>query len=138
MVRGLLIALSLVLFAGCSGDDLNRKETVPVTGEVFVDGKPGDGVMIKFHPEGGMDTAQPTETRARVNTDGKFEAGTYEISDGATLGKHTLTFTWPKLNRISMTFDGDNLKGRYADPKKSKYTVSVESGKPVDLGRIDL
>lgn len=137
MIRGLVI-LSMAVFVGCSGDDPNRKETMSVVGEVYVNGEPGEGVMIKFHPEGGMDTAQPTETKSMVNADGKFAAGTYAVDDGATLGKHALTFTLPKLNRISMTFGGDELKGRYADPQKSTHTVTVESGKPIDLGRIDL
>ena len=132
---GLLV---LLLLLGCSKEDRNWKETVPVTGEIYVKGKAAEGVHVTFHPEGGLDTTQPTETKAMTGKDGKFAASTYEVGDGATLGVFRLTFTWPKLNQISMTFDGDTFKGRYSKPERSKHTITVKSGEPIDLGRIEL
>lgn len=131
---GLLLAVVVV---GC-GDDRNWKETVPVTGEVLVDGSPADGVKIDFNPVAGIDQAQPTQSTAFTDPQGKFEASTYEVGDGVPPGEYQITFTWPKLNKISMTFDGDDLKGKYSDPKKSKFALTVESGTPVDMGRIEL
>lgn len=139
LVRSYILVLSILAsFTGCQGDDPNWKETIPVTGEVFVGGKAAEGVMVKFVPTAGMDTAQPTETNAMTDDKGKFSASTYQLGDGAPAGEYRLTFTWPKLNKMSMSFDGDSLKGKYEDPKKSEHTLNVQSGSPVDLGRIDL
>lgn len=126
----------LSMLSGCS--DRNWKETVSLVGQVYVDDKPAEGARIEFHPVGGLDTAQPTVTAATVNKDGSFAASTYEVGDGVPPGEYQLSFTWPKLNPISMTFEGDKLNGRYADPAKTDVKMTVESGKPLDLGRIDL
>lgn len=127
------------LLAGCGGNDRNWKETIPVSGSVMVDGKPAEGVMVVFHPEGGMDTAQPTETKSMTDKEGKFVATTYEVGDGAPPGAYKVTLTWPKLNTISMSFDGDKFKGKYAKPDRSKFEVEVTSGgEPVDMGVIEL
>lgn len=128
----------LFLLSGCSGRPSDWKETVPVTGVVYVDGKPAEGVQVIFHPDGGMDKEQPTETKAMSDKEGNFAASTYELADGAPLGSYTLTIEWPKLNTISMTFDGDQLGGKYAKVEKSEWKINVESGKPIDLGQIDL
>ncbi|MFK7736498.1 MAG: hypothetical protein AB8B50_10735 [Pirellulaceae bacterium] len=133
-----LMLLATFLSAGCSQTDPNRKETVEVSGEVYVAGKPVEGVMVGFHAESGLDKAQPTNTKALTNADGKFSASTYEVGDGAPLGKYQVTFTWPKLNKISMTFDGDQFKGKYDKPEKSRFTIDVQSGQTVDMGRIEL
>ncbi len=130
--------LGWVVAAGCGGDDRNWKETVPVTGVITVNGKPAEGVHVVFHPVGGMDQAQPTETKAITDKDGKFAASTYVLGDGVPPGEYTLTFSWPQLNMISMAFEGDKLKGKYDKPAKSQHKVTVESGKPLDLGTIDL
>lgn len=134
----ILVFSMMVGLVGCRGDDRNWKETIPVTGEVFVGGKAAEGVMVKFVPTAGMDTAQPTETNAMTDDKGKFAASTYQLGDGAPAGEYRLTFTWPQLNKMSMSFDGDSLKGKYEDPKKSDYTINVQSGSPVDLGRFEL
>ncbi|RMF43230.1 MAG: carboxypeptidase regulatory-like domain-containing protein [Planctomycetota bacterium] len=127
-----------VLVVGCNGNDRNWKETVPVTGVITVNGQPAEGVHVTFHPAGGMDQAQPTETKAITDKEGKFAASTYVLGDGAPPGEYTLTFSWPKLNTISMAFEGDKLKGKYDQPGKSQHKIVVESGQPLDLGTIDL
>lgn len=137
IMRSALLTLVLVI-AGCSGNDRNWKETIPVIGEVYVDGKPTEGVMITFHPNSGMDQAAPTETTAMTDAAGKFAASTYAVADGAPAGDYKLTFKLPKLNKISMTFDGDAFKGSYANPDKTDFSVQVVSGSPLDLGRIEL
>lgn len=104
----------------------------------MVDGEPAEGVMIAFHPDGGMDKEQPTETKAMTDKEGKFAASTYEISDGAPVGSYTLTIEWPTLNKISMSFSGDKLGGKYAKVDKSQWKIDVASGTPVDLGNIEL
>ncbi|MCA9126209.1 MAG: hypothetical protein KDB22_03950 [Planctomycetales bacterium] len=138
---GKQVALASWLLAsvvGCTSDDRNWKETIPVTGTIFVDGAAAEGVMLTFHPAGGMDKTQPTETTAMTDSEGQFKASTYEVGDGAPVGEYTVTFEWPKLNAVSMRFEGDKFKGKYAKLEKSTYRITVESGKPVDMGRLDL
>ncbi len=136
--KKLVSFLLLAAVAGCSSKDPNRKETVPVTGTILVNGEPASGVHVTFHPDAGIDTAQPTETKAIAGEGGVFKATTYDVGDGATLGKFKLTFTWPKLNPVSMAFSGDSLGGRYDDPDKSEYEIEVTSGNPIELGQIEL
>lgn len=133
-----LVVLLPVALAGCSGPDRNWKETIPVSGIVMVDGEAAEGVMINFHPSGGMDTEQPTETKGLSSKDGSFKASTYEMGDGAPEGQYQVTFAWPKLDKISMSFSGDKLKGRYSKPAKSEFKIDVVSGQPVDMGTIEL
>ena len=137
-MRVWIVSLLLLSCMGCGDDGRNWKETIPVNGEIYVDGQPADGVLLKFHPVGGMDTAQPTETTGMTNAEGKFSASTYEPGDGAPEGKYQVTFTWPKLNTMSMAFEGDKLKGKYNSPEKSGQVVEVVAGTPVDMGRIEL
>lgn len=134
----LWVVLLVCLLVGCGGRDPNRKETVPVTGLVTVNGSPAQGVMVMFHPIAGMDKAQPTVTKSITDDQGKFSAATYELNDGVPPGEYKLTFTWGKFNTISMSFDGDQLKGKYADPKTSEHKAIVLSGKPSDLGTFNL
>ncbi len=133
-----LSALSAFACMGCSSRNPNWKETIPVSGQVYADGQPAEGVTVTFHPVTGMDKAQPTVSASLTDPEGKFAASTYEVGDGIPVGEYQVTFTWGTLNRVSMTFDGDKFKGRYKDPEKSETKVSVVSGSPVDLGRIDL
>ncbi|MCR9296293.1 MAG: hypothetical protein NXI32_26580 [bacterium] len=130
--------LSLVFVLGCESRNPNWKEVTPVTGVVMADGKPAEGVNVFFNPVEGIDTVQTTITKGMTDPEGKFSASTYELNDGAPEGEYKLTFKWQKLNPISMTFDGDKFNGRYADEKKSEYSVTVTSGPPLDLGVFEL
>lgn len=123
----------------CTKTDPSRKETVPVRGEVYVDGQPGAMVQVQCHPLEGMDLGQPTITQAVTGNDGKFQLATYEAEDGVPLGEYKLTFVWQDFSMISAGFSGpDKLKSRYADLDKSEIALTVEKGKPIDLGRIEL
>lgn len=134
----LFMVLIGFLLSGCSSRDPNRKETFPVTGEVYADGVVAEGVTVELHPVGGIDKAQPTMTSTMTDAEGKFAASTYEQGDGAPEGEYIVTFKWGQLNRMSMSYDGDKFKGKYSDPKKSEFRVSVVAGSPADMGRIEL
>lgn len=140
-MRSLVIGLlGLCCLASCQKKDPNRKETFPLTGQVYVDGEvPDSPITVKCHPVGGMDKQNPTVSSAFTEEDGKFSISTYEKSDGIPAGDYILTFYWGKRNLVSMGYGGpDKLKGRYKDPKTSKIRVTVKAGEPTDLGRIDL
>ena len=73
-------------------------------------------------------------------TDGerKFALATYEAGDGLPNGTYKLTFVWEEVSLVFQTKKIDQLGGAYADPKKSEISVTVDGGKKVDLGTIDL
>ena len=135
----LLAAGASVLLASCSQEDPNRKQTFPVTGEVYVDGKAAAELAVTCHDVKGLDTKNPTMSIGRTDNQGKFQISTYTQADGVPEGEYALTFVWGQLNRFSNTYGGpDKLRDRYADPKNSAKRFKVEKGKPNDLGRIDL
>ena len=139
---GVRVALSVGLLAtaiGCGGDD-GRKQVIPVSGVVMIDGEPAAGVSIKAHNVAGFDTENTTVTSGITDTKGKFSLSTYEQGDGAPEGKYQLTFTWKPMNVLSMRYDGpDRLRGRYEDPAASQVVVETSAAEgPVDLGTIEL
>jgi hypothetical protein len=134
----LLLLLGVAPFAGCESRNPNWKETIPVSGVVLADGQPAEGVTVRFVPVGEVDRDNYTESQSMTDPEGKFAASTYELGDGIPEGEYKLTFTWGKLNPVSMVFEGDKFKGRYRDPAKSEYSVTVSPDSPVDLGTIEL
>ncbi|QDV27811.1 carboxypeptidase-like regulatory domain-containing protein [Aureliella helgolandensis] len=128
----------LALALGCADPHPDWKETYPVKGQVFADGKPAEGVSVTLNPKSGLDTKQPTISSTMTDAQGNFAISTYEEGDGAPEGEYTLTFKWGKLNRMSMSYSGDQFKGKYSDPLKSKFPLSVQPGSPIDMGKIEL
>jgi hypothetical protein len=66
-----------------------------------------------------------------VEPDGTFRIGTYADGDGAPEGEYTVTIAWPETRTDPKTRDevsADRLEGRYADPMKSRLTVTVRNG----------
>lgn len=136
LVLALLVTVPCV---SCSQKDPNRKATVPLTGEVYVDGKAANALEVTCHDVKGMDMKNPTVSQAYTKEDGKFAVSTYQQGDGVPEGEYVLTFVWGKMQPLGNTYGGpDKLKGRYKDPKESKVRVKVEKGKPADVGRVEL
>lgn len=123
---------------GCSEPASDRKPTIPVTGVVYVDGQPAEGLAVTLHEVTGRDTQNPTISSGVTDASGAFKISTYEAGDGAPAGEYNATFSWGQMNLVSMQFEGDKLKGKYASPEKSKSRLKVEEGKPVDMGKIEL
>lgn len=131
----------MILLCSCGGEEQGfRKETYPVTGQVFIDGQAAaEPIKVMCHHQQGMDQEHPTVSQALTGEEGKFEISTYESGDGVPAGDYVLTFYWGKQNLVAMRYGGpDKFKGRYADPKKSEFKFTVKEGEPTDLGRIDL
>lgn len=136
----IMLLFPVALLAACSSDARDEKVTIPVRGEIYVDGSPVSMLQVIAHPDGGMDRQQLTITQGSTNEDGKFELSTYAYADGAPLGTYKLTFVWQKYNSAAGSFQGpDKFKGRYDSPESSTVSLSVEKGnKFVDMGRIEL
>jgi len=134
-----LLGLCVLLCSCKESKPAGWKETFPVKGEVYVDGKPASGLQVTCTDASATDTKTPAAPPALTTEDGKFELSSYKAGDGVPVGDYALTFIWGKINLMSMSYSGpDKLNGRYTDPKQSKNRFKVEKGKPTDLGRIEL
>lgn len=128
--------LGLVFVVGC-GDgkgDMSKerlekmsggslKEVAPVSGTVFVDDAPTEGVNIYLYVEGIPDP----KVEARTDKDGKYCLSTYRPCDGVEAGTYRVAFTYipkPKKNDSGV----DLFKGRYKNPAKSNFNLTVEAG----------
>ncbi|HAH47385.1 hypothetical protein [Gimesia sp.] len=130
-----------LMFSACgSVEEPHTKETFPVTGKITVDGQePGSPIKITCHKLDEIDTEHPTISGSQTANDGTFEISTYTSGDGMPEGEYALTFLWGKMNMMSRSYGGpDKLKKRYTNPEKSEIKFTVEPGKPVDLGVIEL
>ena len=125
-VTGILLALAGFII-GC-GDSI---DTAVVKGQVVMEGKPLDGVMVYFMPdpekgtEGGMSTCI-------TDGDGRFEMqyGWEGTQGGAVIGWHCVTLE---------DFVSENYRGSgkppaprvptiYMDPSKTPLKVEVKEG----------
>lgn len=136
----LLAGGCLLLSLGCGGDDEPyRKPTIPVTGVIQIDGQtPQSPVKVVAHPIDGMDQEHPSVSHCMTDDGGKFAFSTYVSGDGIPQGEYRLTFQAGQLNLVSRSYSGDLLKGRYSDPEKSEFTVTVADTDSIELGTIEL
>ena len=134
-----LIAAWCLLLSSCNKEEAFRKETFPVTGEVYVDGQPAAQLAVECHDVAGIDKEHPTVSQAYTDESGKFQIATYEAADGVPAGEYVLTFMWGQYNAISASYGGpDKLNDRYTDAETSEERFKVVEGEPTDLGRIEL
>lgn len=112
----------------------NQKPVVKVSGEVFVDGKPEDGIGVTLLPQG-EPGALPSS--GRTDQDGKFVITTYIAGDGAPKGDYLVLFERRKLSDLDDSAGPDDLKNLYNDPKTSTFKVTV-GDKPLEIPRYDL
>jgi hypothetical protein len=105
---------------GCGGPTVKR---YPISGTVFIDGKPAERVMVQLTStvtsEGQNNDAYPS---GYTDTAGKFVVGKEQGALGAVEGEYIVTFTWisgPELEAY------DKLKGAYSVVAKSKERLKV-------------
>lgn len=117
----------------------------PVEGQVFIDGKPAEGAVIRLHvvPVTSGQTAFPSGV---VDVHGQFRISMYKTGDGAPAATY-----WISLELPAGEIDQHNqLRTRYADPRgnaerdPSHFVVEVRAPeddskpKPTVIPRIDL
>jgi hypothetical protein len=113
----LAIAMLMVI-AGC-GQGVKKYK---VTGQVFVNGEPAGGMMIRFLSSNETLSGQDKQPVAVSGPDGRFELSSFGGNDGAVDGDYVVTFFWP-TNILTMTTD--RMQGLHVDPKTSKHTVTI-------------
>jgi len=104
----------MIAAPGC-GD--GRPQRVPISGQVFIDGKPLTMGIISLIP----DNARPAS--ATIGPDGRFTLKTFEPGDGAVLGTH------PVAIRANELVGPSTLKWyapkKYADETTSGLTATI-------------
>jgi hypothetical protein len=115
----------LVWLPACGGP--HRKIVYPTHGKVLVNGKPAVDAFVHFTPVNPSDP-EPSNAYGQVDETGSFAVSTYVSGDGVAAGEYILTLEWPERSGILKNdFGGpDRLKGRYKDPKNSKFRFTVE------------
>jgi len=120
--------LAVQLLAGCSGD-LSVPATVPVKGVVTYKGKPVLGVRVKFFRQDGQHENAFIPT-GETDKGGQFALSTGAPLNGAPEGQYNVAFEWPMLDpKQAVETEIDKLKGKYSDPAKSKFQVTVDGSK---------
>lgn len=138
-LRMALLCSSAIVGSACGEQTPGDwKETVPVEGQVFVDGKPAAMLTIECVSATGLDKEHPTLSTALTDEDGNFSFGTYVSGDGVPVGTYALIFQWGTLNTFRHSYDGDKLNGRYRDAETSPVKFTAKIGEPLDLGTIEL
>jgi len=127
--RLLGVALFLIV-AGCSGR-VSPPATVPVSGSVTFSGQPAAGIRVTLNPQfkmgritwGVVGESGPT---------GEFVVGTGGRGNGAPVGDYIVTFTKPRiaedLERNGTEMEVDDFEGKYSDPAKSPWKVTIKKG----------
>jgi hypothetical protein len=131
--RAALLGFFALLPIGCGSSNVR---VYPVSGEVFVNGKPAQGAVVHFHPRD-KDKGRPAF--AVVQEDGAFQLTTYRKYDGAAVGAYAVTVNWYDERRDEgETIHGpDKLQERYLRPEASGLGATVEP-KANALPRFDL
>jgi len=137
-----LLGLFVVFFFVSCGkkDQPFRKLTVPVTGQIFVDGQlPSPPLTVFCVSTGEVDEDHPTMSAATTDEQGRFSMSTYVTGDGVPVGEYTLTFSWSSRNEVVSQYPG-SVKSRKRPKSLKKLAVKfkVSEGQPVDLGHIEL
>ena len=129
----LLLLGCLLAVPACSS---GRKKCYPVSGELYVDGKPAPDVFVYLHS---VDQTDLHLLYGQTAEDGTFRIATYVSADGAPAGEYIVTFEWPERSGLlKQNFDGpDRLKKRYFEKDKSNYRVTVKK-EPLVIPRFDL
>jgi|SRR5581483_11166350 len=88
-MRCLLVGLALLALAGCKSEPY---KIVPVSGQVFLNGKPLPKAHVHFQPMGSTENPEPgPESYARSDQEGKFTLRVVALNrPGAVVGKHRI------------------------------------------------
>jgi hypothetical protein len=142
---GVAVALLLV-GVGC-----NSNSPVSVRGTVTLDGKPVEGALVLFLPEG-----TGRQASGQTGADGSFRLTTIDVNDGAFPGNYKVVVQYtegvvaPPAQNMREAFEGlDKAKrtakktppkyvipAKYSDPAKTELRQAVPTDGPVNLALV--
>ena len=145
------IAVLLMVISGCSGSSdgpqpEDPKAVVPLVGVVYCDGEPVEMLGVLCIPadqvkDEEIDVDSSCESSGITDANGKFAVSTYFSGDGAPPGDYVLVFRRPSGKFFSDKLDSKALQAfsrKYGNSSKSEFKVTLEAGKPVDMGKLEL
>jgi hypothetical protein len=119
----LLLVLAAALAASSCGGGGPR--IYSVHGQVFYEGKPADGAIVFFHPQGDHRSAADLPS-GKVGSDGSFELLTYNRGKGAAAGRYSVTISWTDPAARTEDDEKQLLPARYLDPTTSQLAAEVK------------
>lgn len=127
--RIILVSLACAAAVGCGSGGLSVPKTAPVSGTVLVKGKPVAGVKVTFHPQFDMGSVKFTPI-GETNKEGRFTVNTGAGGAGAPPGDYVVTFELLRggADKSGQDIEVDAWKGKHADPAKSPFKVTINSG----------
>ena len=130
--RIILVVLVSAVAVGCGKRGITAPSTAPVSGTVLVNGKPANGVKVRFHPQFDIGTIKFIPS-GETGTDGRFTLSTATASDGAPPGDYVVTFELLRggADQQGRDIEVDAWRGKYADPATSSWKVTIKSGENV-------
>lgn len=117
---------------------------VQLTGTISLDGNASQKVIVLAMNEQNLPIYKQQKeigglaSGAAVKQDGKFSFTTFENGDGLPVGKYIVLFRMPPKDERGTDSKAEAFNRKYSNPDTSKYKVTLETGKPIDLGKIDL
>lgn len=129
LLLGMLL-LGAAALGGC-GKGISVPSTAPVNGVVTYKGKPLQGIRVTLHSK--TETAKGAFIPSgETGPDGKFILNTGAPGNGAPHGTYVVTFEKPEIGSPASTgsieTEIDAFGGKYSNPAKSEWTVTIEEG----------
>jgi hypothetical protein len=88
------VALFALAVPACSSD-VPMQKTVAVTGRVLLDGRPVEGLDVRFIPTDPTNFKLQETPLGRTDADGRFTLTTYYTGDGAPKGEYLVAVAYP-------------------------------------------
>ncbi|MEW4563123.1 hypothetical protein AB1K70_11390 [Bremerella sp. JC770] len=128
----LFVLGALVGICGCGSQDFSTAE---VTGVVTCEGQTISNASILFTPiPKSSRTLAGRPATGRVGDDGSFVLTTYEKNDGAVLGKHRVTVTFPNQELPDLIPEDDEYEERGYRPRyRGKLPPCANSDKLIEV-----
>ena len=146
-VRSTLL-FGMLLTLGCLGGGgapkpKDKKEMVPVSGTVHVDGQPVAGINVMCVAEAMVndevvDAEYGSGHSGKTDDAGKFTISSFFANDGVPVGKYKVIFRQGSEKARQQKKGEDKFNAKFANSAKSTVEFTAEAGKPVDLGTIEL
>jgi hypothetical protein len=128
-----------VLVLACAGCSDAGGKLYSVSGKVTYKGEPATGAFV-FLIRKGVDPLDEQSIMGVVQEDGSFTVVCDVKGQGAPRGKYDVLIKWPQNAGPKKGLahkNPDRLKGRYADPKRPRWSVEIRA-EPNELPEFEL